>query len=639
MRDGTHNGRLTLGDLVVDPGARTVHRDGDPIDLPKLSFDLLLALLEAAPDALTIDALMEQVWDGRVVSAATVAKRIELLRQAIGDDAANPRYIQLVRGYGYRLAETPAPVGQTSPGPVKPSSLPTTRRLTPTHIALVTAAALILLAIFFGPFRDRPTPPVAERSLAVLPFQALGEDPGDQWFADGLAEEIRHALGKTGQLQVTGRTSAATFRGAEASAAEIGEALGVAHLLEGTVRRDDVNIRVVARLTGTADGFQLWSETFDAPLGGMFEVQRDIAESVARRIRRDTEQDRPADSAAVSTNPEAYGLFLQAVSLSPYPYGPDYERAQALIERVVELDPGFAPGWNRLAAIHGRRLFFDPTYPVPPTESIQLIRAAVDRALAIDPTLGEAYATLAGLAWAFERDTERAARLLEQAMKLDPGNLQVLSFTRDLARAVGDLPLSRDLGALILRRDPLCLGCRTQYAGTLTCLRDFGQARQELLVIDRGGLGRSVTYALGQIALQTGDLADAANHFERAEHPGERRGGQALLLHARGDTMGARRLLAEWIDEQPESWELQAGVAASIGDGERAVERLHVGMERRFLFVQGVVCAPEFDPIRDDPAWGEFMASLGRNRDGSQAIPFDPLLPPGLDAASFHRGD
>jgi hypothetical protein len=136
-------------------------------------------------------------------------------------------------------------------------------------------------------------------------------------------------------------------------------------------------------------------------------------------------------------------------------------------------------------------------------EAIRTIREAIDRALAIDPTIGEAYANLAGLAWAFDRDLEQAAGLLEQAVRLDPWNLDVLKLARDFIRAIGDLEGSRDLGAYILRRDPLCIGCRTQYAGTLECLGDLDAAERELRVVEEIAPDLSVAAARGRRMLGT----------------------------------------------------------------------------------------------------------------------------------------
>ena len=628
MEDSGGTGAVRVGDLLVDAGARTVSRDGATIELPRLSFDLLLALIESSPNAVSGDELMTRVWNGAVVSTATIAKRVELLRQALDDDAANPRYIELVRGYGYRLA---APVKR----PGAPSRNGPRLRAA---IGIVTLAVgvLLLAAWLLKPDREGTfTQP--EPTIAVMPFESLGEDPEERWFADGLTEEISHEIAQGGSLLVAGRSSTFALRGTEQDAQGLGDALGVAYLLEGSVRQDGDTLRVIARLTETAGGFQLWSETFEAPLADALRVQRTIAARVAERLDPGATPRERRDPAETSRNPEAYALYLQAVSLSPYPNGIDLPRAQELVEQVVRLDPEFAPGWNRLAAIHGRRLFFDRSYPLAPPEALLTIRDAVERALAIDPTIGEAYGNLAGLAWAFENDLEKAAGLLEQAVRLDSWNLEILSLARDFTRAIGDLQTSKVLGQFILRRDPFCPGCRSQLAGTLECLGELDAAERELRVLDRGDTTARFAFDLGKLRLLAGDPASARAYFERVENPAQRLAAEALLQHYLGNTEASGGLLEELASLDTAYWFRQASTAAMLGADDLAVERLRLGASNQFVFAQGLICeGGPWSDLRQREDWQELMLALGRNRDGSQTVSFAlPPLPGGLRHDDF----
>lgn len=626
-------GGLRVNDLVVDPGARVVWRDETRIDLPRLSFDLLLTLVEAAPDAVTTDQLMERVWQGVVVSPATIAKRVELLRHALGDEATEPRYIELVRGYGYRMAAKveplPAHESADSLSSAQPDQGASTVTAKPAHTkkALVKAALALALVATLAWLFYFPGPPVPERSVAVLPFQALSGEPENQWFADGLAEEIAHELARTGQLRVTGRSSAFAVGQSQEDTRAIGRTLGVANLLAGSVRQEGERIRVTTRLIDAEDGYQLWSEAFEAPVADTLALQRSIAQRVVQRFQLVQKAVSSTNAPSTFEDPQAYALYLQAVSLSPYPRGRNLAEAQTLIEEVVKRDPGFAPGWNRLAAIHGRRLFFDPEYPLTPPDSIRTIREAVERALAIDPTIGEAYANLAGLAWVFDQDMERAAGLLEQAVRLDPWNLDVLSMARDFAQAIGDLELSRDLGAYILRRDPLCESCRLQYAGTLECLGDLEGAKRELLVINGAEFKLSAAYSLGNLSLQSGDLAAASEYFDLEPNPMLQSLGKVMLAHQRGEHDTALRILEEIRRSAPPGvFPVDALAAAVIGEEDLAMERLNLDFANRFVFLQAFVCNRQLDPLRDRPDWSQLMLELGFNEDGSQAVAFS--LPP-----------
>ena len=466
----------------------------------------------------------------------------------------------------------------------------------------------------------------------------MGESNEDRWFAEGLTEEITHALARTGRLLVAGRTSAFSPVLENAQPQAIGQVLGVANLLEGSVRQESGRLRITVRLIETSRGYQLWSETFEAPSSDVLALQQLIARQVARRFQLNEPPAAPAVPLRTSSNPEAYALYLQAVSLSPYPVGVDLPRAQALIEQVVELDPGFAPGWNRLAAIHGRRLFFDPTYPLAPPEATRVIREAVDRALAIDPNIGEAYANLAGLAWVFDHDMVRAAGLLEQAVRLDPWNLEVLTLARDFVRAIGDLQLAGELGAYILDRDPFCVSCRTQHTGTLTCLRDLEGARQQLKVLERDESGVSVQHPLGMLSLLAGDLRQASLDFEGETNPVLRLSGQVLLAHARGDGELVQAQFDELMAMDPaELWPVQSETAAMLGKSGLALDLLETVAGSRPIFVQGLVCSPTFDSLRDQPRWQALMLRLGLNADGSQAVSFSLPPVPGMDAPALDR--
>lgn len=624
MEDGGGTGAVRVGDLLVDGGARTVSRDGATIELPRLSFDLLQALIESSPNAVSGDELMARVWNGVVVSPATIAKRVELLRQALDDDAANPRYIELVRGYGYRLA---APV--ELPGTPKRGG----SRFRAAIGIVTLVVAVLLLTAWLGKSNRMSTTTQPAPTVAVLPFESLGDDPEERWFADGLTEEISHEIARGGSLLVTGRTSTFALRGSVQDVRSLGDSLGVAYLLEGSVRQDGDKLRVIARLTETANGFQLWSETFDAPIEDALRVQRTIAARVAERLGPGSPPRERPDPAEESQNPEAYALYLQAVSLSPYPNGIDLPRAQALIEQVVRLDPEFAPGWNRLAAIHGRRLFFDRSYPLASPDALLTIRDAVERALAIDPTIGEAYANLAGIAWAFENDLGKAAGLLEQAVRLDAWNLEILSLARDFTRAIGDLQTSKILGQFILRRDPLCPGCRSQLAGTLECMGELQAAERELRVMDRGDSTARFALNLGKLRLAAGDIATARAYFERVESPAQRLAAEVMLQHYVGNSEAAAGTMDQLASLDPAAnWMLQASTAAMLGENDLAVERLRFGVANQFVFAQGLICeGGPWNELRQREDWQELMLVLGRNRDGSQAVSFSlPPLPDGL---------
>ena len=591
------NRQFQCADLRIDAGQRRLWRAGKEIELPKLSFDLLLALVRAAPNSLSIDELMDQVWDGAIVSPATVAKRVELLRHAIDDKSDVSRYVALVRGHGYRLVP-----------PVSDPHHPTVSISRRWVLLLIPAAAIWLAWFALQPER---TPP--EKSVAVLPFASMSSAEEDEHFADGLTEELSHALARMGDLKVTGRTSSFYYKGRNEDLRNIGKALGVAHLLEGSVRRDGNTVRVTAQLVDAEDGFHLWSETFDRPMTDLLQIQQEIARSVAGRLRSSIDPGKGEHRAPKSTSPEAYALYLEAVSLTPYPWGPEMPRAQALLERAVELDPDFAAAWNLLAAVHGRRMFArDPTYELSPREGMRAMHEAIAKARSIDPNLGEIYASLGGIAWIFENDPAKAAPLIERAVELDPWNLNVIAFAANFATYIGRYEEALALEELLIERDPLCDNCRIQLARSYSYVHRFEDAERELRTL-RAVHDRGFEWNLGTTKLHQHRPDDASQYFEQLQQaPGLQQLGRAMVLHDTGRKSESVALLAdtaaEWGADQP----LQTAQAfAYTGELGKAIHWLHVAVRTDPSLLTLNFPSPMFDNLRDDPRWLALATSLG----------------------------
>ena len=323
--------RFRIDDLVVDPGMRKLYRGEAEIELSRLSFDLLLAIADGAPNVMTTQALIEAVWQGTFVSDEAVTQRIKVLRDALCEQGVDKQhYIETVRGVGYRLrpdvlrdatngesanGETadgesangesphsppgpPGPPAAPGPGPAgagggeaggggdagRERSFAGAGTVWRSRLALLGAAAVALIvAIVVLPNRPPPAEP-ASRSVAVLPFVALSTGSDDGYFADGLTEEILNALTQVPELLITARTSAFNFKGQDLPVTVIAERLGVAYLVDGTVRRDGDRLRVTARLVRANDGFHVWSESFDHDLTDSISIQIDIAERIAESL-------------------------------------------------------------------------------------------------------------------------------------------------------------------------------------------------------------------------------------------------------------------------------------------------------------------------------------------------------------------
>jgi len=407
-----------VGNLLVDAGRRRVERDGSEIALPGLTFDLLLALAREAPNLASIDALMQQVWPGRVVSPETVSQRVKLLRAALGDDPESPRYLTGVRGHGYRLivpvercAIASAAVQDPVPAKVDTPPSRSTRGPWPLALALAVPAALWLA---WSSLRESPVSQVVPvkleatpRSIAVLPFENRSRLEEDAYFVDGLHDDILTQLTRIGGLTVISRTSVEQFRDTRLTTREIGAKLGVSRILEGGVQRAGDRVRVTVQLVDAATDAHLWAESYDREFDAdsIFAIQSEVATAVA---------------AALST------------TLTPAEQG----RVKAVPTDNLEAWEAYQVGRKALG----------PRTPAGMAQARQSFQAAIK----LDPAFAQAYAGLADTIWLqadilglpFESAMAEAEVLLQEALRLDPELVEALTTTanfatvrRDYARA------------------------------------------------------------------------------------------------------------------------------------------------------------------------------------------------------------
>jgi TolB-like protein len=298
--------RYRLDDLLVDAESGGVVRDGRRLDLPPLSFSLLLALLRRAPGVARRRDLVDEVWEGAVVGDETLSQRVRLVREALGDTAGAPRYVESVRGWGYRIA---APV----------------ERLDSAERTVTT--------------------------VAVLPFANLGGDPADDPLCEGLAEEIISALAGVEGLRVIARTSSFAVARMGLDVCRAGERLGAGSLLEGSVRRSGERVRVTVQLVETTRGGHVWSERYERELSDALELEDEIAAAVAARLRADLDRgEQPRRRAGV--NPEAHQAYLEGRYHFARATPEELAQAVECYQRAIALDPGFARAYDGLAELH-----------------------------------------------------------------------------------------------------------------------------------------------------------------------------------------------------------------------------------------------------------------------------------------------
>ncbi|MGD2130259.1 MAG: winged helix-turn-helix domain-containing protein [Lysobacterales bacterium] len=405
-----------VGDLDVYPGRREVRRGNEAISLPRLSYRLLIALAEAAPDVLSHDEMVSRVWPGRVITPETITQRVRLLRQALGDDAQDPRYIGLVRGEGYRLLVdvSPAPldagtVGQQTLEPGSPQ-----RRLA--IVVLLAALAVASLWLLVG--RDSAMREPPENTVAVLPFVNASEDPGNDYLGTGLADELRDQLGRVTEMKVSARASSRVFQSEPADAREIAARLGVRWLIEGTVRREGEQLSVSIQVIDGQTGFSTLSRRFDREDQSLVAVHQDMAQAVIGQLLG-TGAPARGELAPISGDVSAYELLLLARDLeldvrdqAPRIDVDKLDRAIDLYREATQIDPDSALAFSRLGgALLYRGEVADAEQPIR-------------RALRINPELSEVQYNLGLYLWA-RRDAQ-AGEAFQRAVDANPNNVDAL---------------------------------------------------------------------------------------------------------------------------------------------------------------------------------------------------------------------
>ena len=362
---------IRFGTFELDADAGELRKQGLKIRLQDQPLRVLQMLLANPGRLVSREDLRKALWPSNsyIDFDQGLNRAINKLREALEDTSDSPRFIETIAKRGYRL------------------------------------------------IWDACSPSVVGDSIVVLPFTNMSADPENEYFADGITEEIINALAQIEDLHVVARSSAFSFKGKNIDPRVVGEQLNVRTVLEGSVRRADNQLRITAQLVNAADGFHLWSERYDREMKDVFTIQDEIARSIARRLQVEFEGDEAAALIKPGTqNPEAYRLYAKGRALL-YKRGSAIPRALDCCQRAVTLDPMYAPAWAGLAESHIALGYFGFT---PASESMPKGLEAARRAIAIDPLLADAHSALAMASLLGTWDREEARREFLRSIELNP---------------------------------------------------------------------------------------------------------------------------------------------------------------------------------------------------------------------------
>jgi TolB-like protein/DNA-binding winged helix-turn-helix (wHTH) protein len=662
-----------ISDLVIDVARQRVTRAAAEIALPNLSFDLLLVLIRAAPAVVSNDDLMAQVWPGLVVSPETVSQRVKLLRHALGDDPRAPRYIAGLRGRGYRLIPEVRSIAEdsshTSPQPVpvqsgsaesrpprsiepEMTSQPRARARTRVIFGVIAALALMGVATYaFFALRPQPAAPKPDsvtvvglppRTVAVLPFENLSPDPAnlsadaaDDYLVDGLSEELINRLANVPGLQVSARTSSTYFRQRRAETAQtIGRMLGVAFLVEGSVRRSGQTLRVTVQLVDARTGFHVASHVLERPFSDVLAMQDEISLAILEKLEVPLiEQARAAVLSRSTSSPEALDLYLQARHADQQWTLPENDRAIGLYRKAIALDGKFSLAYLALANALMARTQIAQLPPRHPgvSEAEALLRTAIE----LDPDSADVHALMATLLMSrLElRAAEEEARLAES---LNPGTEGALYHLTKYYAFVG-WPPDKGIGYAErwFRIDPL-----NPWAECNVAIAQLHAHRYEdsLRTID-SVLQREASYWVGQF-IRTGALMElerlddalvSARRAVELHDSVETRTDLAVVYALRGEVATSQRIFAGLLTAHSRAYlrpSLRSSVAVALGDNEGALTALEQSISEGDSDAIQNLHWRLFSPLHDEPRFQDLVRRFEQERRLALLIERTQHLPP-----------
>jgi TolB-like protein/Tfp pilus assembly protein PilF len=462
-----------------------------------------------------------------------------------------------------------------------------------------------------------------DKSIAVLPFVDMSPGTDQEYFSDGISEELLNLLARIEQLRVISRSSSFSFKGQNLGISEIASRLNVAHVLEGSVRKAGNRVRITAQLIDARSDTHLWSETYDRPLDDIFAVQDEIAAAVVGQLKLKLLGAAPKVEAK---DPRAYALVLQARQVGRQNSPNAFARAIALYQQAIEIDPDEVDAWNGLARHYMNQAYYGLR---PIEEGARLAREAASKALASDRSYAPAYARLGMIASDYEGDLAAAARYLEQALALEPTNVDILSNAAMVAQSLGRLDTAIALNEFVAARDPMDA---ISHANLAMSYYHAGRTH-DALASYRVALGLSpdygaAHYGIGIALLLEGDGAGALAAIQQEVHDIWRMIGMPMALHATGDEAGSRNALTELISkfEKDAAYNI-AYVLAFRNELDRAFEWLDRAAAIRDPGLSEIAVQRLFRSLHHDPRWLSFLRKIGRAPEHLSAIEFDVRVP------------
>jgi TolB-like protein/DNA-binding winged helix-turn-helix (wHTH) protein/Tfp pilus assembly protein PilF len=620
---------LRFDNFELDVRAGQLRKHGVRLRLQGQPLQVLSALLMRPGDVVTREELRAQIWttDTFVDFDHSLHNAIARLREALGDSAERPRYIETLPRHGYRFIGTmdagdlPAPSRAARSAP--PADLPSHPHLTKSYVFLLTTLfAILLISTAFWLARTSGAPASAAprlNSIAVLPLENLSGDPSQEFFADGMTDQLITDLAKVGSLRVISRTSVMRYKGTTKPLPEIARELNVDAIVEGSVIRSGQRVRVTAQLIQAPTDQHLWAETYDRDLGDILKLQAEVSGAIAGQVRAQltpTQQALIRRTAAV--DPAAYDAYLKGrlYFVNEFTKPDSLKKAQHLFEEAIQKDPNFALAYAGLADTYVYLAFYGG---LQKDSAYRSAKQALAKAVQLDDTIGEAHDTLGVLYWQFDWDWDAADREFNRAIALAPSYSCAHEDRALFLAAAGRRSEALAEIAIIDQLDygfsPAAAESNTYYA-----LRDYPsliEASRRALLLDSKDSRQH--YLLGVGYEGTGELQQAILEFQKAVQFSD---GYLLpavaLAHAysaAGKKAEAEKILRDLerkAKRTSASPYMMATIYAGLGDNDKAFDLLEKAYsEKSFDFALGLQSDLLLDRLHSDPRFQIMLRRFG----------------------------
>jgi TolB-like protein/DNA-binding winged helix-turn-helix (wHTH) protein/Flp pilus assembly protein TadD len=595
---------------------------------------MLRYLVENSGRLVTQDEFLEKLWPETYVNPELIRKYILDIRKILGDRPDKPEFIETVTKRGYRFIAQVVDDRAVEPADLNRSDATAAHAKEQSHEAvrfehqrsplkrslwkfvflpLLAVVAAVGIGREFRLARNGLNLPSSNNpSIAVLPFVDMSPGKDQEYFSDGLSEQLIHELAKVSGLKVVGRSSAFQFKDKNQDLREVGRKLGVANVLEGSVRREGNHLRITSELVKADDGFQLWSQTYDREITDIFAVQDEIARAAteALQLKLLGSNGQPVASTLRSANPEAYQTYLQAnYLLGRGQSKEDLGKALTYTDKVIELDKTYAPAWALRASV---QTLMAEDGLIDVTEGFRKAHNDAERAIALDPNSASGYLALARTQIFHDWDWDTANTHLTKAAALEPSSAEIFRIRSNLSLLLGNLDQAIKLCEQSVALDPLR---SNSYLGLGYLLYKTGRYDEAQAALQKAlELNPQLAFAhayLGRILIAEGRPQQALAEVEKEPNDGEKLTDQALVYHALGREQDSHAVLVELIAKHDSDWAYQiAEVYAFRGESDKAFEWLERAYKQRDPGLTQIKNDPLLKILRHDQRFTELLKKL-----------------------------